>query len=405
MSTNQALAELAEAHLYQNYVRPPIVFDRGRGCELFDVEGKRWLDMCAGVATCSVGHSHPTLARAICEQASKLMHVSNFFLNAQGVRAAAELCTRTGFDRAMFLNSGSEANEAALKLARRFFHDAGQRSRTRIIAFHNAFHGRSLGALAMTGNPKYREGFGEIPGVTHIAYGDRDALKRELRDDVAAVNIEPIQGEGGVIPAPNGFLRFVRDACDEVGALMLADEVQTGMGRTGHFLAVNAEGVAPDVVALAKGMGGGFPVGAIVTREKYARVLPPGAHGATFGGNALAATAVLTTLKIIEEEKLVERAAILGEKLGAKLRALALEYPQICEQVRGRGLMWGIVMRDPSLAKRTIVSVRDAGVLLLLAGERVVRFTPSLVVTEAELDEGVTAVRNAIKAIASDAPA
>ena len=329
-STNAELVQLAKRHLYGNYRPAPIVLSRGKGCELFDVDGKRWLDLCAGVAVCSVGHAHPKLARAIADQAGRLMHVSNYFLNEPNVLAAAELCTRTGMDRALFCNSGAEANEAMLKLSRRHFYAAGQKKRVRIVSFQNSFHGRTLGALAMTGTPKYREGFGELPGFTHVAYGDLAAVKAEMGDDVAAVNVEPIQGEGGVMPAPPGFLRGLRELCNAAGALLLVDEVQTGVGRTGRFLASEGSGAEPDAIAIAKGVAGGFPVGVMLTREKLAGALPSGTHGTTFGGNALGSAAVLAVMGILDEEKLVEGAREKGEKLGAMLRELIGQLPGVC---------------------------------------------------------------------------
>jgi acetylornithine/N-succinyldiaminopimelate aminotransferase len=397
--TNEELVLLAKRHLYANYRPAPIVVARGKGCELFDVDGKRWLDLCAGVAVCSVGHAHPKLVRAIAEQAARVMHVSNYFLNEPNVLAASELCKRTGMDRAMFCNSGAEANEAMLKLGRRHFYAAGQKARVRIISFHNSFHGRTLGALAMTGTPKYREGFGEMPGFTHVSYGDLDAVKAALGDDVAAINVEPIQGEGGVLPAPAGFLKGLRALCDASGALLLLDEVQTGIGRTGRFLASEGSGANPDVLALAKGVGGGFPVGVMLTREKFAGALPSGTHGTTFGGNALGSAAVLSVLAILDEEKILDGVRAKGEKLGAMLRDVVRELPQVCETARGEGLLWGLVLKKGLIARDILPKVQAEGVLLTAAGENVVRFSPPLVVTPKELEEGVHAVKKVLQGI------
>jgi len=398
-TTNAQLVELARRHLYPNYRPAPIVISRGLRCELFDVDGKRWLDLCAGVAVCSVGHAHPRMVRAISEQVARVMHVSNYFLNEPNVLAAAEVCRRTGMDRALFCNSGAEANEAMLKLARRHFYAAGQKKRARVVTFQSAFHGRTLGALAMTGTPKYREGFGEVPGFTHVPYGDLEAVKAQLGDDVAAINVEPIQGEGGVLPAPPGFLEGLRALCDASGALLLIDEVQTGIGRTGRFLASEGTGARPDVIALAKGIGGGFPVGVMLTREKLAGALPAGTHGTTFGGNALASASILAVLEILDDEKLVEGARTKGEKLGAMLGQLARDFEAVCEGARGEGLLWGLVLREGFVARDLLPKIFERGVLLTAAGERVLRFSPPLVVTMAELEEGVLAVREVLAAL------
>jgi len=397
--TNAELVELAKRHLYANYRPAPIVLSRGKGCELFDVEGRRYLDLTAGVAVCSVGHAHPKLARAIAEQAARLMHVSNYFLNEPNILAARELCARTGMDRALFCNSGAEANEAMLKLSRRHFYAAGQPRRMRVISFQSSFHGRSLGALAMTGTPKYREGFGELPGFTHVAYGDLDAVKAQMGDDVAAVNVEPIQGEGGVSPAPEGFLAGLRALCNSAGALLLVDEVQTGVGRTGRFLASEGSGAEPDAIALAKGVAGGFPMGVMLTRERLAGALPSGTHGTTFGGNALGSAAVLAVMGILDEEKLLEGAREKGLRLGAMLRDLVRELPGVCTEARGEGLLWGLVLRKGLVARDILPTIQAKGVLLTAAGENVLRFSPPLVVTAAELDDGVRAVREVLEAL------
>jgi acetylornithine/N-succinyldiaminopimelate aminotransferase len=398
--TNDELYQLAKKHLYQNYRPAPIVAVSGKGCELFDASGKRWLDLCAGVAVCSVGHAHPKLVSAISEQAARVMHVSNYFLNQPNVLAAVELCKRTGMDRALFCNSGAEANEAMLKLARRHFYGLGQKARSRIISFHNSFHGRTLGALAMTGTAKYREGFGEMIGFTHVAYGDLDAVKAALGEDVAAVNVEPIQGEGGVLPAPQGFLRGLRELCDRSGALLLVDEVQTGVGRTGRFLASDGSGASPDVVAIAKGVGGGFPVGVMLTRERFAGALPSGTHGTTFGGNALASAAVLSVLSILDEENVLQGVREKGAQLGQMLGELARTLPRVCEGARGEGLLWGLVLRKGFVARDILPKVQAEGVLLTAAGDSVLRFSPPLIVSVAELEEGVRAVRKALSPLA-----
>jgi acetylornithine/N-succinyldiaminopimelate aminotransferase len=398
-TTNADLVALARQRLYSNYKPAPLALVRGKGCELFDADGRRWLDLCAGVAVCAVGHAHPVLTRAIAEQAASVIHVSNYFYNEPNIRLADELCRRTGFARAFFCNSGAEANEAVLKLARHHFFAAGQPERQRIIAFHNAFHGRTLGALSMTGTPKYREGFGPLGSVTHVAYGDADAVEQAMGKDVAAIIVEPVQGEGGVLAPPAGFLAKLRAIADAHGALLIVDEVQTGMGRLGRFLGSDGSGARPDAVALAKGLGGGVPIGAMLTTEALAGALPPGTHGSTFGGNPLACAAALAVLKILDDERLVEGARAKGEALGRMLHDVARELPEACEGARGEGLLWGLLLRPGLVARDVLPRVQEAGVLLTAAGERVLRFSPPLVVSIAELEEGVRAVRGALTAL------
>ena len=395
MSTSAELLAIAARRLYPNYKPAAMVLSRGRGCELFDVDGRRWLDLCAGVAVCSVGHAHPRLVKAIAEQAARVMHVSNYFYNEENIRLADELCEKSGMARAMFCNSGAEANEALFKLARRHAFAKGE-TRTKIVAFHNAFHGRTMGALSMTGTPKYREGFGEVAGVVHVAYGDLDAVKAQMGADVAAVIVEPLQGEGGVLPPPPGFLSGLRALCTEHGALLLMDEVQTGIGRLGRWFGFQDSGATPDAISLAKGLGGGFPVGAMLTTEALAGALPPGTHGSTFGGNPLASAAARTVLAILEDEGLVRAAKEKGERLSSMLVALAKELPAVCEGERGEGLLRGLVLRQGFVVRDILPKLADAGVLLTAAGERVLRFSPPLVVTEAELTEGVAAVRKVL---------
>lgn len=396
MPSNADLVALGRQRLYPNYKPAPLAMVRGRGCELFDADGRRWLDLCAGVAVDAVGHAHPVLVRAIAEQAASVMHVSNYFYNEPNIHLADELCRRTGFARALFCNSGTEANEALLKLARHHFWLAGQKDRVRVVAFHNAFHGRTLGALSMTGTPKYREGFGPLGPVTHVAYGDVEAVERAMGPDACAIIVEPLQGEGGVLPAPAGFLAKLRALADAHGALLLVDEVQTGVGRLGRFLGSEGSGAKPDAVALAKGLGGGFPIGAMLTTEALSGALPPGAHGSTFGGNPLACASALAVLRILDEEKLVDGARAKGDALGASLRQLVRDLPEVCEGARGEGLLWGLVMKPGFVAREVLPRVQEAGVLLTAAGERVLRFSPPLVVSAAELEEGVRALRSAL---------
>lgn len=392
------LLGLAKAHLYPNYRPAPFVLTRGEGMHVWDTEGRRYLDMCAGVAVTALGHAHPAFVRAVSEQLTRLGHVSNYFYNDVNVTLAAALCARTGLARAFFCNSGAEANEALLKLARRHHHAKGDATRTRIVAFEASFHGRTMGALALTGQPKYREGFGPgVGGVTHVPYGDLVAVRAAMGPDVAAILAEPVQGEGGVLPAPSGFLAGLRALADEHGALLLLDEVQTGVGRCGTFLGSEVDGVRADAIALAKGLGGGFPIGAMLTTEALAAALPPGTHGSTFGGNPLASAAALAVLRTLDDERLIARAAETGRYLGEKLALLAAELPDKIVEERGRGLLRALVLRGSRDLRALLEALRNRGLLLTVAGATALRFTPPLIAGREHVDEAVTIVREVLR--------
>jgi acetylornithine/N-succinyldiaminopimelate aminotransferase len=396
------LLATADRRILANYRQAPFVLARGEGCRVWDTEGRAYLDLCAGVAVTSLGHAHPALTARIAEQAGKLMHCSNYFYNEENVRLADELCAATGFDRVFFCNSGAEANEAMIKLARRHFWAKGEKERFRVIAFDNSFHGRTLATVALTGTPSYREGFGPpLAGVTHVPYGDEAAVRAAMGPDVCAILVETVQGEGGVTPATPEFLRMLRTLADEQGALLLLDEIQTGMGRTGTMLGCEHAGVRGDAASLAKGLAGGFPIGALLLRESLASALPPGTHGSTFGGNALASAAARTVLATLRKDGLVEGAKKKGEHLSRELVALAAKHPTLCEGERGQGLLRGLVLRAGAIDPRAALSrAREHGVLLTIAGGRVLRFTPPLVVTEAELSEGVAKLDAALASMA-----
>jgi acetylornithine/N-succinyldiaminopimelate aminotransferase len=400
MTTESELVQAGQTYLYPNYRQPPFVFVRGQGSLLFDGSGKRYLDMYAGIAVSTLGHAHPKLSAAIAEQAGKLLHVSNYFYNEPNVRLAEKLCRLSGMDRAFFCNSGTEAIEATLKLARRHFFANGQPERQRIIAFRNSFHGRTLGALAATGQDKYKDGFGPLPGVTHVGFGDVDAVRRAMGPDVAGILVEPVQGEGGVLPAPPGFLRELRAIANSQGALLLADEVQTGIGRTGTFLAFQGEGVEPDVVALAKALGGGVPIGAMVCKRFLEEALPPGSHGSTFGGNPLASAAALAVLDVLENDGLMLSVKQRGEELSALLVKTAAKFPKLVECARGRGLLQALVLREGIDARKVMSAVQESGVLLTIAGGQALRFSPPLIVTRAELEEAVGLLERALSVYA-----
>jgi predicted acetylornithine/succinylornithine family transaminase len=360
-----------------------------------DVEGRSYLDLCAGVAVVSVGHGHPRLAGAIATQAARLMHTSNLFYNQRAIELAAELQQRTGFARFYFCNSGAEANESLLKLARRHSYDKGQKQRVEIVTALGSFHGRTMGALSMTGQPKYHVGMEPmVPGVHHVPYNDLAALERVVNERTAAVVLETIQGEGGVVVADDDYLRGARKLCDARGALLLLDEVQTCYGRTGRFMGREYSGVMPDACAMAKGIGSGFPFGAMAVSEQLANALPPGTHATTFGGNPLACAAGLAVLAIFDEEKLVQNADAVGQHLGARLQELT-RLPVVTE-ARGRGLLQGVALAPEVDPVAALAAVRERGVLLSLAGANVLRFTPPLSVTREEIDEGIAAVREVL---------
>lgn len=386
--TQEALVQLGKTYLYPNYRQPDLVMVRGEGRHVWDAKDKKYLDFTAGIAVNTLGHGHPGLTKAICEQSKRLMHTSNYFFTEPNVRLAQKLCDATGMARAFFCNSGTEAIEACLKLARRHFFDKGETSRQRVIAFEKAFHGRSLGALAATWSSAYREGFGTLSEVSHVPYGDLDAVRQAMSPDVAAILFEPVQGEGGVVPGSVEFLQGLRAVTQEHGALLIADEIQAGVGRTGRFLAVEHSGVKPDLVALAKGLGGGFPIGAMVCTKALERSLPAGSHGTTYGGNPLASAAALAVLAALDNENLVKLAATRGKYLTKRLNALKQQLPEAIEGVRGVGLMVGIALNAKIDTREVLGELRTAGLLLTLASG-VLRVVPPLNVTESEIDEAV----------------
>lgn len=397
MTDTKQLVALANQHLYPNYRQPPLVMARGKGATLWDTEGRRYIDLYAGIAVSAVGHAHPRLVEAIANQAATLMHQANYYLSEPNILLADELCRRTQMDRAFFCNSGTEANEAMLKLARRHFFNRGDEKRFEVIAFDNSFHGRTLGSLAATGQKRYSDGFGPLAGVVHVPFGDLEAVKRVMTPRVAAVLVEPVQGEGGVISAPSGFFRGIRELCDESGALLLVDEVQTGMGRTGRFLGIEHFDVRPDALSMAKALGGGFPIGAMLCAEFLHEALPPGSHGSTYGGNPLASAAALATLRILDDEGLVERASTLGQELASRLERL-VEHDARVTQRRGMGLMQAVAL-DPAVEVAPLVTrLRDAGVLVTAAGGNSVRLTPPLNIHEEELEEGLQLMEQVIGA-------
>jgi acetylornithine/N-succinyldiaminopimelate aminotransferase len=402
MATNRDLLDRAKLVQLGNYKPAPFVLTRGQGCRVWDADGREYLDLSGGIAVLSVGHAHPRLAKAIADQAAVLMHTSNLFYNDKSILLAAELTARTGFDRVYFCNSGTEANEALLKLARRWHYERGDKGRTEFVATNNSFHGRSFGALSVTGQPKYHAGMEPLlPGVHFVPFADLAAMERAIGPKTAAVIVEPVQAEGGIIVPPVGYLEGLRKLCDERGALLLFDEVQTGYGRTGKFLGREWSGVRPDACSLAKGIGGGFPLGAVLVTRKVEDGLPPGSHASTFGGNPLACAAGLAVLEIFDSEKLVENAQRVGEHLGAALARLAADVSiPAAAEARGRGLLRGIRVAESYDPMLTLAAVRERGLLLSIAGGDVLRVSPPLNVTTDDIDRGI----EILEAVLRDAP-
>ena len=393
--TSSDLLALADRTFVKNYRQQPIVLARGAGAELWDVDGRRYLDMTAGIAVCCLGHAHPELTLRLAQQLGRLTHVSNLYWNEQQILAAEALTARSFADRVFFCNSGAEANEAAVKLVRRWQQVvADQPARTTIVSTTGSFHGRSVATVSLTGQPKYREGFGPLFGpVEFVPYGDLAAARTALSSATAcAIIVEPIQAEGGIIVPPPGYLAGLREICDQTGTLLVFDEVQTGVGRTGKWWGHEHDGVTPDVMTLAKGLGGGVPVGAVCATERAAAGLAAATggavpHASTFGGNPLATAAAVAVLDIIERDGLLSRVASLGEHLGGKLTALVGAHPGAALEGRGRGLLRGL--RVAANAGMVVARARELGVLFSLAGADVVRFAPSYVTETAQLDEAV----------------
>ena len=403
-SEQSQLIEEAQKLFTQNYRQQPIVLRRGAGCTVWDVAGNRYLDLTGGIAAAPLGHGHPALAATVAEQALKLIHVSNLYWNENQIllaRKLAQLNQKMGAVRVFFCNSGGEANEAAVKLAKRYQTTIrGRADRVEVISFEGSFHGRTIATVALTGQEKYRAGFGPlIEWARHVPYPTDENDFRALdaiTDKTCAVIIEPIQAEGGIRLPPPDFLKALRQRCTDTGTVLIFDEVQTGVGRTGTFWGYEQEGVTPDVMSLAKGLAGGVPIGAIVATEELARGFSPGAHASTFGGNPLACAAALTVLETIEKDKLLARVVAAGARLQAGLETLIKKHPGKAKAVRGRGLLRGLHVEGE--AAPYVQRARENGVLLSVAGGTVVRFVPPFVVTDAEIDEGVAALDKALGA-------
>ena len=385
------LGTAMSTHLMNTYARQPVAFVRGEGAYLWDENGKRYLDAVAGVAVNGLGHAHPKLVKAISEQAASVIHTSNLYRIPLQERLAERLCALSGMDKAFFCNSGCEANEAAIKLARLYGHGKGIEVPT-IIVMEKAFHGRTLATLTASGSRKIQAGFEPLlSGFARVPFNDIEAIRQvaEHNKSVVAVLVEVVQGEGGINLLAPDFLAQLREICDAQGWLLMLDEVQTGIGRTGTWFGFQHSGVVPDVMALAKGLGGGVPIGACLARGEAADVFKPGSHGSTFGGNPLACAAALATLEAIEEENLLDNARTRGEAIRSGLRQALAGVPGVVD-IRGDGLMIGIELERP--CGELVAVARDAGVLINVTADKVVRLVPPLVYGDAEVDALVAAV-------------
>ena len=386
--------------LLPNYARADLAFERGEGAWLWTVDGRRFLDFGSGIATASLGHGHPHLAKAIAEQAAKVMHVSNLYRIPQAERLAQRLVDNSFADSVFFCNSGAEANEGMIKMMRRAMSDAGKPERFRFICFEGAFHGRTLATLAATGNKKYLEGFGPVvEGFDHVPFNNMNAVRNAISANTAGVIVEPIQGEGGVRPGDPQFLRDLRAVCDEFGIILGMDEVQSGMGRTGKLFAHEWAGITPDVMSAAKGIGGGFPLGAVLAKEKYAKALVPGTHGTTYGGNPLACAAGNAVLDIILAPGFLDEVVRKGKKLRAGLEQIARDFSGVFEDVRGQGLLLGMKCVGPQGDAQAACTAE--GLMAITAGENVLRLAPPLVVTDADIDQALDMLRRAAGRVAS----
>src|ERR1700704_2180267 len=393
-----AMTNSAPSHLLPVFARIELGFERGEGAWLISTAGERYLDFTSGVAVNALGHAHPHLVAALQEQATKLWHMSNLFRSPDGDRLAARLCEQSFADFVFFCNSGAEAMECAIKIARRYHAARGHPERYRLVTFEGAFHGRTLGTLAATGSAKYLEGFGPpLDGFDQVPHGDLEAVKKAIGPQTAAILIEPVQGEGGVRTAPHAFFRALRELCDDNGLLLIFDEVQTGMGRTGDLFAYKRLGVTPDVMPLAKALGGGFPIGACLATADAAAGMTPGSHGSTFGGNPLAVAAANAVLDVMLKPGFFEHAQKMSLLLKQKLASVVDRHPGVLTEVRGEGLLIGLKAVVPS--GDLVAALRDEKLLTVGAGENGVRFLPPLIVTEVEIEESVARLERACVAL------
>ena len=397
------MTKSSASHLLPVFARVDLGFERGEGAWLVATNGERYLDFTSGVAVNALGHCHPHLVAALQEQATRLWHMSNLFKSPDGERLAARLCEASFADFVFFANSGAEAMECAIKMTRKHHAAKGHGERYRIVTFEGAFHGRTLATLAATGSAKYLEGFGPpMDGFDQVALGDLDAVRKAIGPQTAGILIEPLQGEGGVRAAPPSFYKALRQLCDDNGLVLIFDEVQTGMGRTGELFAYKRLGVAPDVMPLAKALGGGFPIGACLATADAAAGMTPGSHGSTFGGNPLAVAAANAVLDVMLKPGFFEHVQKVSLLLKQKLAAVIDRHPAVLAEVRGEGLLIGVKAVVPSAD--LVTALREQHLLTVGAGDNVVRLLPPLIVSEAEIEEAVQRLDRACAALSAKQP-
>jgi acetylornithine/N-succinyldiaminopimelate aminotransferase len=374
--------------LMPTYARVDLAFERGEGAYLYAADGRRYLDFAAGIAVNALGHAHPHLLEALTGQAQKLWHCSNLYRIPEGERLAERLCAATFAERVFFCNSGAEALECGFKVVRKYHDDNGQPDRYRVITCSGAFHGRTLATLSAAANPKYMDGFlPAVDGFDQVAFGNLNELRAAITDRTAAILVEPVQGEGGVRAASLDYLRALRDICDEFGLLLMLDEVQCGMGRSGRLFAYEWAEIAPDVMAVAKGLGGGFPIGACLTTAQAAAAMTAGTHGSTFGGNPLAMAVANAVLDVVLADGFLERVDAVARSLRRRLDGLVARYPKVLSEVRGAGLLLGLRCVVPN--GEVLARLRAEGMLAVTAAENVLRLAPPLIIDDIQVDEAV----------------
>jgi len=379
----QDIMKQADRVLAKTYLRQPIVITRGEGATVWDADGKAYTDFVAGIAVCNLGHAHPRIAKALCDQAGRLFHVSNLYYTQPQTELATWLVDHSFADRVFFCNSGAEANEAAIKLSRRYFHEKGE-TRHRIVSAEKSFHGRTMATLSATGQDKIKKGFHPVlGGFDFVPFNDIDAMDKAIDHNTCAVILEPIQGEGGIRMPDSGYLAAVRRLCDDAGALLIFDEIQTGIGRTGKLFAHEHFGVVPDIMSLAKALANGLPIGAMLAREDVAEAFGPGAHATTFGGTPVITAAAIETLRILTEEGIIEKAAETGDHFLCRLRALKERHPVIID-VRGKGLMIGMELGLPGAS--LVTACLERGFLINCIQDNVLRFAPPLIIEKTAVD-------------------